>query len=174
MDTTGGSYEFMGEKIIWVDSWRDIPDLHTSPDVLACHDPKTDTIYLVKGKASRTTLYHEIAHSVKGHSTYPESPRQFVYNEIDASMWSYHQIGRPRSILSDLRSIFLDLISIYNLKLGIAYEIIAEVLDELKVPIQWKENLNKVYKQSFLRPPPKKRAENREICGEHNNVLTTR
>jgi len=106
-------------KIKWVGSYRDIPDYKKrgiDSKVRGYHDPRTDTIYLIRGKASRAIEQHEIAHSIKRDPDKPRSAKIFAMHEIRADLYSYKKIGRPLHIKGTLRGLYWDLRNMYGLE----------------------------------------------------------
>ncbi len=130
-------------KIKWVDSYRDIPDYKErglDSSLKGYHNPQTDTVYLIRGKASKATQEHEIAHSIKRDPDRPRSPRTFVMNEIRAYLISYKKIRQPIHIKGILRGIYWELRNVYKLSSSKAVSAINSTMRNKTIPISWKKD----------------------------------
>jgi hypothetical protein len=108
-------------KVIHVKSWRDLPgakeeaienrkDKGTGIETKAYtsgvygeSDIKKRTIHIVDG-APKGALEHEKYHIEHGHRT-PSKESEYVRQEMEAILYSYHKTGYPRTIKGYLKGI---------------------------------------------------------------------
>ena len=130
-------------KIKWVDSFRDIPryrEKGLDSSVKGYHNPRTDIVYLIRGKASRATQEHEIYHSIRRDPDKPRTPLNFVIHEIRAYLFSYKKIKQPTHIKGVLRGIYWSLREMYGLSGSQAVKTINVVMRNKTIPATWKRD----------------------------------
>ena len=128
-----------------VSSWRDIPAPGASSGLKGYQDPKTGIIYTIKGVTTTAELEHEKYHRIRRHPNKPRSSSRFVSNEIEAYLYAYERLKRPRHLLMKLRAIFYDLVwDVYSLKPSSALNIIREELSGDDIPPGWKKDYSKL------------------------------
>jgi len=132
---------------IEVESWRDIPGQQNSTlDAMAI--PSKRRIYTIKGKTTEAERMHEIGHIVKGHSDRePYKAENFVREEIEAHLYAYQRLGKPKSILLKLRAIFNDLTHNYRISPPKAKALLRRNIMQPNVPKQWKLDYYKLEKE---------------------------
>lgn len=130
-------------KIIYVDSFRDIPDYKQKgidSGLVGYHDPKTDKIYMVKGKGGKSDVLHETYHSIKKHPEKPRSPTRFIENEIEADLYAYRKSRQPVHIKRTLAGLYWILTGEYTLKHKKALSIITNIMKRKDIPKTWKQD----------------------------------
>ena len=138
-------------KIKKVKSWKESPHPEYPSSVKGFTYPSTNTIY-IREDTPESDIEHEKFHMIKKHPDKPRDPTKYAEQEIMATLYAYHKLGRPTHILSKLRAIFNDL-TFREYKAGTvspnrAKMIIKEILFETPgIPTFWKEDYFKLFKE---------------------------
>ena len=131
-------------KVVWVDSWRDVPCEHSSPSLAGFADTENDIIYAIRGKTNTVDLLHEKWHVIDDEGI-RRKPSNYVMDEIEATLYAYEQIGRPSHILQRLRGIYNNLtFRLFNLSRQEALKTIREELFKLNVPETWIDDFQRL------------------------------
>jgi len=149
-----GQAKLKDAKVVWVNSWRDIPLPITGKGwgsiVKAYHDPNTNTIYAIKGVTTKAQLEHEKYHSLKGHEGIPADPVVFVRREFEAHKYAYDKIGQPKHIKMTLRGIFDDITeTTYTVAPREAIAILEKEFNRVNPPETWREDF-RYLKEKFV------------------------
>ena len=138
-------------KIKWVKSYNEIPeeirkynDVKPGDDLigLAGND---GIIYLVKGRATDSTAFHEKFHIIYNHPRKERDPRMYVFHEIQANVYGYKKTGKPKHMLEQLRAIFNDVCyNIYDIDERKALILINSALSRTKAPDSWRDDFVKL------------------------------
>lgn len=136
-------------KIVRVGSYKNIPRYNErgiNSDTTGYHDPRTGTIYVIKGKTPKSDIEHEVFHSKKRHPDRPRNPIDYVRHELEADLYAYRRTGNPKHIKRTLGGIFYVIHQeLYEVDKRSALSIIRSVLYSLGVPNAWKEDYNKLH-----------------------------
>lgn len=130
-------------EVIWVDSWRDIPAPDPDSSLRGYSDPKTGSIYAIKGVTTRGEIEHERFHSIKGHPESPRTYQSFIDHELEAYEYAYLRVGRPKHILMKLRAIFNDSIRYKGADPKGVRNYLRKKLFSLAIPDTWKDDYYK-------------------------------
>lgn len=134
-------------KVIWVDSWQDIPCKNPDATLQGWSDPKTGKIYAIRGVTSKADVEHEKYHAFKKHPEWPRDYKAFVLQEIEATKYAYDKIGQPAHIKEKLRAIFNDTMRKYNVRPTQVITAIENALDDVIAPDSWKQDFKQVVKE---------------------------
>jgi len=137
-------------KVKWVDKYQDIPEgMEPTRDDLALVDTETGRIYAIKGKTRIEDLEHEFGHVALGHSNKnPRNPNQYIREELEAELYAYQRVGRPKHITGYLRRLLYDLCEYeYKVSKQRGIKIIEKELFFLPVPREWEDDFYKVKKE---------------------------
>ena len=128
-------------RIKWVDP-KDRPDEPKGVEGLV----EGRTIVLFKGRVGSLTEEHERAHIILGHHGCGRiSPQKYVRDEIEAFLYTYRKLGKPRRLISDLRGIIVSLDEVWNIPFEEGINFVAgEFRRRRKVPLGWKRDLARI------------------------------
>jgi bifunctional DNA-binding transcriptional regulator/antitoxin component of YhaV-PrlF toxin-antitoxin module len=139
-------------KVKWVSNpYKEIPKkVRDSADIkpgdgligLAGDD---GVIYLVKGRATESTLQHERFHLIYNHPKKERDPRAWVLHEMQANVYAYKNTGQPKHLLARLRAIFNDIcFNVYDVDERKALILIHSALSRTKAPDAWMSDFIKL------------------------------
>jgi hypothetical protein len=137
-------------KVKWVERYQDIPKSHeATKEDLALVDVETGRIYAIKGKTRIEDLEHEYGHVALGHGNKnPRSPNQYVREELEAELYAYQHVGRPKHIAGYLRRLLYDICEHeYKVSRKRGIKILEKELFSLPVPEEWEEDFFRVKKE---------------------------
>lgn len=131
--------------VVWVDSWRAIPAPDADSSLKAYHDPKTDTIYAIKGVTTQAEVEHERYHSLMGHEDVPEEPRIHARHELEGHKYAYERMEAPKHVLQKLRAIFNDLVqNQYDVEPHEAMAVLESEFERINPPLEWRDDFHKL------------------------------
>ena len=109
------------------------------------------TIVLFKGRASDLTKAHERAHIILGHHKYKKiTPEVYVRGEVDANLYTYRRIGRPRRLITELRGILWDLKDTWGVPLEDGLKIFSGEFGKRKdIPVGWRRDLERLSSEVY-------------------------
>jgi len=142
------------KPVKWVKSWRSIPEadlrkggVRKGQEVGLRGINANDAIYLIKGKAGKSTELHEQYHNIKRHPAKERDPRMYVLHEIEANMYSFKKIHQPSHQYEHLLGIFIDVhLSTYKETTAKTLRYIHNALKQVKAPPSWFEDYRRLEK----------------------------
>jgi len=140
--------------IKWIKSYKDIPletrkkaHIDRKDNLVALADDD-GIIYAIKGKATEASVLHEMFHLIKKHPTKPRDPKTFVLQELQAHMYGYSQLKKPRHLIGELRANFNDLcFNVYKCSSKDALTAMHDSLVKVKAPPTWMSDYNRLVKE---------------------------
>lgn len=137
-------------RVKWVEKYQEIPEgMEPSGEDLALVDTATGRIYAIKGRTKIEDLEHEYGHVALGHGPRnPRSPNQYVREELEAELYAYQRVGRPKHIAGYLRRLLYDICEHeYKVSRRRGIKILEKELLALPLPDEWEEDFYKVKKE---------------------------
>ena len=104
------------------------------------------TIFLVKGKASALTKAHEKAHIALGHYKHKNiTPEMYVKGELDAQLYTYKRLKKPRRLILDLRGMLVNLKDSWDVSYKTGLKLLSKEFNSRdNIPVRWSKDLDKV------------------------------
>jgi len=138
-------------RIKKVKSWKESLHPELPASVRSFTHPPTNTIFIREG-TTLDDIEHEKYHLIKRHPPSPRDPAKYAEQEVMATLYAYHKLGKPTHILGQLRAIFNDL-TFKEYKAGTVSPnrtkmIIKEILFETPgIPNSWREDYFKLFEE---------------------------
>ncbi len=142
------------KPVKWVKSWRDIPEAELRKGgVLKGQEGglkglnAKDAIYLIEGKAGKSTELHEQYHNLKRHPAKERDPQKYVLHELEANMCSFTKMHQPLHQREHLLAIFIDVhMGTYKETTARTLRYILSALRQVKAPPTWFDDYEKLEK----------------------------
>jgi hypothetical protein len=132
------------EKVVWVDNWKDLPKhkgkgQEGESGWIGTSSARQNKIWLVKGKATAETEWHERYHLKKRHGQggLPKRSRDFLVHEIRADVYAFNHTGNPKHCLPVLRALYRSVGRIYGIAPAQRLRDIRWALIQGKAPPAW-------------------------------------
>jgi hypothetical protein len=135
-----------------VKSWRKIPVRHREVNdskLLGYSDPKSGNIWVLKD-APKGTYEHELYHSHKRHPDVPRLYSAHIDHELEADMFAYKEVGRPKRVVGSLTALFNTCIPYIRKGQCTALQVVKRIknkLIELDAPSSWIEDYDSLFKK---------------------------
>jgi len=107
-------------------------------------------ITLVRGRADDLTEEHERAHIALGHHRHKNlTPEKYVRGELEAQLYTYRKLGKPKRLVLDLRGIVMSLEEDWGVSPRDGIRLLKQEFGKHKgeVPTAWKRDLTKLSKE---------------------------
>ena len=133
-------------RIKWIDPGEEGTPKHIEGEL------RGKTIVLFKGRAKDLTEAHERAHIALGHYRHKRfSPERYVRGELDANLYTYKKMGKPRRLIMELRGLLEDLEESWDMSNKEGLKFISQGFKVLgdKIPVGWSRDLERLRSEVY-------------------------
>ncbi len=104
------------------------------------------SIILFKGRADSLTEEHERAHIIlRHHGSKKISAQRYIRDEIEAFLYTYKRMKKPRRLITDLRGIIVSLDEVWEISYKDGVELVTREFRRVKgIPLVWKSDLSRI------------------------------
>ena len=104
------------------------------------------TIYLVGRRGGDLTEAHERAHVALGHWRHGDiTPEMYVKGELDAQLYTYKRLKKPKRLITDLRGILMSLEDTWSIPYREGLRLLSREFSSRKnIPVSWVKDLDRV------------------------------